>query len=125
MASHSVSGRSVGSSGRNGAEGTPETEPDSSEFDLFAEWDNLGLPPVNGDTSDWDHVWENGRRYHMYEKGRYPLPNDEQEQNRDDLKHEIMLELTVRFPFFFLSLFLLILAPNSLPHSLAQLAHSP
>lgn len=31
----------------------------------------------------------------MYKHGSYPLPNDAVEQNRDDMKHAIMMELTV------------------------------
>ncbi|PVH70143.1 S-adenosyl-L-methionine-dependent methyltransferase [Cadophora sp. DSE1049] len=34
---------------------------------------------------------ENGRTYHSYKQGRYPLPNDEDEQERLDLQHELFL----------------------------------
>lgn len=34
------------------------------------------------------------RQYHKYRNGRYPIPNDDTEQNRDDMKHAMMLELT-------------------------------
>jgi len=33
------------------------------------------------------HVYENGIRYHGFRAGRYPFPNDDDEQNRDDMKH--------------------------------------
>lgn len=33
-------------------------------------------------------------QYHKYRNGRYPIPNDDVEQNRDDMKHAMMLELT-------------------------------
>lgn len=36
-----------------------------------------------------------GRRYHGFQRGRYPLPNDELEQRREETKHVLMLELTV------------------------------
>lgn len=36
-----------------------------------------------------NYVYENGRRYHAYREGEYPLPNDEQEQDRLDLLHHI------------------------------------
>lgn len=36
-----------------------------------------------------------GRRYHGYRKGRYPLPNDRREQQREEANHAMMLELTV------------------------------
>lgn len=34
-----------------------------------------------------DHVYENGMRYHGFRAGKYPFPNDDVEQNRDDMKH--------------------------------------
>ncbi|KAL9031863.1 MAG: hypothetical protein Q9180_006768 [Flavoplaca navasiana] len=40
-----------------------------------------------------DYEFENGRRYHAYKAGSYPLPNDEQELDRIDLKHHITLLL--------------------------------
>ncbi len=33
------------------------------------------------------------RRYHLYREGRYPLPNDEQESDRETLKHILLKEL--------------------------------
>ncbi|KAI3394087.1 hypothetical protein diail_3211 [Diaporthe ilicicola] len=43
--------------------------------------------------SDTNFVFENGRRYHAPDSGRviYPLPNDESEQERDDMKHKLAL----------------------------------
>lgn len=43
--------------------------------------------------ADTDFVFENGRRYHAPASGRvvYPLPNDESEQERDDMKHKLAL----------------------------------
>lgn len=42
---------------------------------------------------DTNFVYENGRRYHANADGRglYPLPNDESEQERDDMKHKLAL----------------------------------
>ncbi|KAI9855987.1 MAG: hypothetical protein M1813_009312 [Trichoglossum hirsutum] len=37
------------------------------------------------------YKWENGRRYHAYREGHYPMPNDEMENNRLDMKHHIIL----------------------------------
>jgi SAM-dependent methyltransferase len=34
-------------------------------------------------------TYENGRRYHSYREGRYLLPNDEPEQDRQDLLHHV------------------------------------
>ena len=36
-----------------------------------------------------NYQYENGRRYHAYRAGQYPLPNDETEQSRMDLLHHI------------------------------------
>ncbi len=33
-------------------------------------------------------------QYHQYRNGRYPIPNDDAEQNRDDMKHALTMELT-------------------------------
>lgn len=35
------------------------------------------------------YTYENGRRYHAFRAGEYPLPNDEIEQDRMDLLHHI------------------------------------
>jgi hypothetical protein len=42
---------------------------------------------------DTHFVYEYGRRYHAPASGRvvYPLPNDESEQERDDMKHKLAL----------------------------------
>lgn len=45
-------------------------------------------------SSIYDHTYFNGRRYHRYRHGRYPIPNDEAEQNREDMLHTMMLEAT-------------------------------
>lgn len=41
-----------------------------------------------------EHSYINGRRYHRYRHGRYPIPNDEAEQNREDMLHTMMMEST-------------------------------
>ncbi|KAL8418490.1 hypothetical protein RB594_001905 [Gaeumannomyces avenae] len=60
----------------------------SSSDDPIHAWDSLDSAPE-------EHHYENGRRYHMYNKGRYPLPNDEDEQSREIMKHYMMLELAL------------------------------
>ncbi|KMP05351.1 methyltransferase [Coccidioides immitis RMSCC 2394] len=39
--------------------------------------------------SVFDYEYENGRRYHAYHAGEYPLPNDEKEQDRLDMQHHL------------------------------------
>jgi hypothetical protein len=38
------------------------------------------------------HVFEDGFRYHAYRDGKYAFPNDDIEQNRDDLKHAVIMQ---------------------------------
>lgn len=40
-----------------------------------------------------DYMFENNRRYHKFKEGRYLLPNDEIEQNREDMKHHMVMLL--------------------------------
>ncbi|KAI0506051.1 S-adenosyl-L-methionine-dependent methyltransferase [Xylaria bambusicola] len=39
------------------------------------------------------HLWEGGRRYHVYREGRYSLPNDELEQQREELMHILVMDI--------------------------------
>lgn len=58
----------------------------------------FSLDEVDDDTSITSsvhrHTFKNGRRYHKFRHGRYPIPNDEREQNREDMLHAMMLEAT-------------------------------
>ncbi|KAI9894484.1 MAG: hypothetical protein M1814_003242 [Vezdaea aestivalis] len=38
-----------------------------------------------------NYMFENGRRYHGYKGGRYMIPNDEMEMDREDMKHHISM----------------------------------
>jgi hypothetical protein len=40
-----------------------------------------------------DYAFEHGRRYHKYQEGRYLFPNDESEQEREDMKHAMIVNL--------------------------------
>lgn len=40
-----------------------------------------------------DYVFENNRRYHRFQEGRYMMPNDEPEQEREDMKHAMIVSL--------------------------------
>lgn len=61
----------------------------ASDYENTTETDSMSMT-----SSKYDFPYENGRSYHSYRKGRYPLPNNDTEQNRDDMKHEILMELT-------------------------------
>ncbi|KAI1074888.1 S-adenosyl-L-methionine-dependent methyltransferase [Whalleya microplaca] len=70
---------------------------DAVDDDEFAEeaWDDGASSDSTSVTSSiYAHTYENGRRYHKYKHGRYPVPNDDIEQNREDMKHAMMMELT-------------------------------
>jgi len=74
--------------------------PSEDEF-LATGWDATASNASTSVTSSiYRHCYENGRRYHAYRHGRYPIPNDDQEQNREDMKHAMMLELTDGRLFF-------------------------
>jgi hypothetical protein len=40
-----------------------------------------------------DFAFEHGRRYHKFREGRYQFPNDESEQEREDMKHAMVVNL--------------------------------
>ncbi|KAH7357650.1 S-adenosyl-L-methionine-dependent methyltransferase [Pyrenochaeta sp. MPI-SDFR-AT-0127] len=42
---------------------------------------------MSATTSVFNFRYENGRRYHAYSEGKYPVPNDEIEADRLDLQH--------------------------------------
>jgi SAM-dependent methyltransferase len=90
----------------------PDPDPDSSSFqppdvDMSSTEDSTNdvegsifdnEDDYHSDTSSYtasllsdvkDYAYENGRRYHSYREGHYVLPNDEQEQDRQDLLHHV------------------------------------
>ncbi|KAI1499049.1 S-adenosyl-L-methionine-dependent methyltransferase [Biscogniauxia marginata] len=73
---------------------------DDDEFET-EEWDEGSSNASTSITSSiYAHTYENGRRFHKYKYGRYPVPNDDREQNREDMKHAMMMELTDGKLFF-------------------------
>ncbi|KAH7018556.1 S-adenosyl-L-methionine-dependent methyltransferase [Microdochium trichocladiopsis] len=60
-----------------------------------SEWDEDNLSDTTSiNSSIYAHTYEHGRRFHKYRHGRYPIPNDDQEQSREDMKHAMYMELT-------------------------------
>ncbi|KAI1636968.1 S-adenosyl-L-methionine-dependent methyltransferase [Biscogniauxia mediterranea] len=39
------------------------------------------------------HLYEDGRRYHAYREGKYSLPNDEIEQQREEILHLLVMDI--------------------------------
>jgi hypothetical protein len=62
------------------------------EFDATSELFGDGTTSVT--SSVYAHTYERGRRYQCFKDGRYPIPNDDLEQNREDMKHAMLMELT-------------------------------
>jgi hypothetical protein len=67
---------------------------DEDEFDPVDGWDASSSGSTSVTPSVYDHEYAHGRRYHSYRNGRYPIPNDNIEQNREDMKHAMLMELT-------------------------------
>ncbi|KAH8883566.1 S-adenosyl-L-methionine-dependent methyltransferase [Thozetella sp. PMI_491] len=68
-------------------------EPEEDEFEAD-ELDEASVASTSVTSSIYRHHFENGRRYHRYRHGRYPLPNDDTEQGREEMKHALHMELT-------------------------------
>ncbi|KAI0434919.1 S-adenosyl-L-methionine-dependent methyltransferase [Xylaria sp. FL1042] len=68
---------------------------DESEF-VPSDYDEASIADSASSigSSIYEHSFHNGRRYHKFRHGRYPIPNDEREQNREDMLHAMMLEAT-------------------------------
>ena len=77
----------------------PGTDSDD-EFDLAS--DLLGDDTTASLSSSIyaAYAYERGRRYQAFGDGPYPIPNDDLEQNREDMKHAMLMMLTDGQPFF-------------------------
>lgn len=79
--------------GNGSAPSVPSVDDDNSQY---SDTDSAvgGLSTMTSTaslrSSIYEHVEENGRTYHRYKQGKYPLPNDEREQERLDLQHALM-----------------------------------
>ncbi|KAH6645514.1 S-adenosyl-L-methionine-dependent methyltransferase [Truncatella angustata] len=87
----------------NSGSGIEVADPDDIDVDEFArsEYDLETASTFGSITSSvLRHSFENGRRYHKFRHGTYPIPNDDAEQSRDEMKHVATLELTNGNLFF-------------------------
>ncbi|KAI1638311.1 S-adenosyl-L-methionine-dependent methyltransferase [Biscogniauxia mediterranea] len=96
-------GKSVGVAGAEAASGEVGSHVIEAQVSGYSEddefvtedWDDASSSASTSITSSiYAHIYENGRRYHKYKHGRYPIPNDDIEQNREDMKHAMMMEIT-------------------------------
>ena len=64
-----------------------------SMSDAGYESDSMGSASVSLTSSVRHYRFENGRRYHRFREGTYNFPNDESEQERELMKHVMMVNL--------------------------------
>jgi hypothetical protein len=62
-------------------------------FDDGYQTDNNSTRTTSLSSSVRDYTFENGRRYDKFREGRYAFPNDEGEQEREDMKHAMIVNL--------------------------------
>ncbi|KAJ5713635.1 uncharacterized protein N7483_010816 [Penicillium malachiteum] len=62
---------------------------DTSDDDSLFETKSCVGSNLSFASSVRDYCYENGRRYHAYRHGQYPFPNDEEEQDRLALVHQL------------------------------------
>ncbi|KFA60047.1 hypothetical protein S40285_08961 [Stachybotrys chlorohalonatus IBT 40285] len=73
---------------------------ETDEFELVesdgedSHWDAASTRSMSVLPSAYTYEYAHGRRYHGYSSGKYPLPNDKLEQQREEAVHAMMLELT-------------------------------
>ena len=67
--------------------GHVEVDNDFENDSTYSESDTASTDLTSLSSSVTAYKWENGRRYHAFKEGQYNLPNDEQEMEREDMKH--------------------------------------
>ncbi|KAE8454620.1 hypothetical protein EG329_000243 [Mollisiaceae sp. DMI_Dod_QoI] len=68
-----------------------EAEADDWNDNDSALGDDRAVSTASLGSSVLNYRKENGRRYHAYKDGKYPIPNDEEESDRLDLQHHLFL----------------------------------
>lgn len=61
--------------------------------------DTFGSASISLSSGMRDYAFENGRRYHKFREGAYNFPNDDSEQDREDMKHALVVNLCQRLHF--------------------------
>ncbi|RDL40162.1 uncharacterized protein BP5553_00141 [Venustampulla echinocandica] len=70
---------------------TIEPGTDESDDGYGTDYDSRASTSIS--SSVRDYAFEHGRRYHQYRAGQYQFPNDEPEQEREDMKHSMVVHL--------------------------------
>jgi hypothetical protein len=68
-------------------------EADDAASDAGYESDSASRASTSICSTVRDYEFENNRRYHRFQEGRYQFPNDEPEQEREDMKHAMVVHL--------------------------------
>ncbi|EHK39611.1 hypothetical protein TRIATDRAFT_231677 [Trichoderma atroviride IMI 206040] len=68
-------------------------EADDAASDAGYESDSASRASTSICSTVRDYEFENNRRYHRFQEGRYQFPNDEPEQEREDMKHAMIVHL--------------------------------
>lgn len=71
----------------------PAIEADDTASDGGYESDTASRASTSVCSTVRDYEFENNRRYHRFQEGRYQFPNDEPEQEREDMKHAMVVHL--------------------------------
>ncbi|KAJ0343796.1 hypothetical protein COL154_010834 [Colletotrichum chrysophilum] len=71
----------------------PNIETDDPVEDAGFFTDDSSTQSTSLSSSVRDYNFENKRRYHKFKEGRYLFPNDDLEQEREDMKHAMILHL--------------------------------
>ncbi|USP76720.1 hypothetical protein yc1106_03994 [Curvularia clavata] len=71
----------------NSSDPSLEIDPCQSDERDSAFGDSQSSYTMSATSSVFNFRYENGRRYHSYAEGKYPVPNDETEADRLDLQH--------------------------------------
>lgn len=66
----------------------------TSDEDSLYDADSIADSSLSFASTVRDYYYENGRRYHAYRYGQYPIPNDEEEQDRLAITHHLFKLLT-------------------------------
>ncbi|KAG0650174.1 Methyltransferase LAE1 [Hyphodiscus hymeniophilus] len=61
--------------------------------------DTQGSSSTSLSSSVRDYAFEHGHRYHKFREGTYNFPNEESEQEREDMKHAMMVNLCQKLHF--------------------------
>lgn len=66
---------------------------DADEFSLSDGFTMHSTGSMSVTSTVYAHTMENGRRFQHFRHGRYPIPNDDDEMERENIKHAMLLEL--------------------------------